>query len=289
LLGEIYAILTALLRGFSTVTTRRGLKYSNPNTSALIYLIINTLFLWSLTLFLYPVDKIFVKGFEYFILAGLVAPGIAVIFRDISFKKLGVALTSPIVGTTTFFSMIIAIIFFDERVTIYLVIGSILIFLGLNILTNPGTGVIILNRRDMIYPVIAALLFATSISLRKLGLMIIESPLIGATITSTSSLLSLITSFAITHFLKKGFWVIQLNKDGLKFFVSSGFILSIAFIFYFMALSSSYIVKIQPLAGTDPLFAIFFSYFFLKDMEKITSKTIIGPLLIVFGIILITL
>jgi uncharacterized membrane protein len=82
--------------------------------------------------------------------------------------------------------------------------------------------------------------------------------------------------------------VIRVNQDSFKFFVSSGFILSIAFIFYFMALSSSYIVKIQPLAGTDPLFAIFFSHLFLKDTERITSKILLGTILIVLGIAMIT-
>ena len=101
--AEIFALVTAFLRGFSTIPTRRGLQTSNARSSAIVYLLVNTTFLWVMTFILYPLDQITTRGLEYFVLAGIFAPGIARMFRDVSIKRLGVAMTSPIVATNTLF------------------------------------------------------------------------------------------------------------------------------------------------------------------------------------------
>jgi len=56
-----------------------------------------------------------------------------------------------------------------------------------------------------------------------------------------------------------------------------------------MALNSSYLVKIQPISGSNPLFALVFSYIFLRHVERVNRPTILATLLIVSGIALVTL
>jgi hypothetical protein len=51
MMGEIFAILTAVLRGYAVVPLRKGLQYSTPSTSSIVYLVINTAMLWALTLY----------------------------------------------------------------------------------------------------------------------------------------------------------------------------------------------------------------------------------------------
>jgi uncharacterized membrane protein len=288
LLGEIFAIATAVLRGFAVIPIRKGLEQSTPTTSALIYLIINTVILWGITIIFYPLDSIVTEGTIYFVLAGLAAPGIAARFRDMGLKRLGVTLTSPIVGTTIFISMTMAVLFLGESLTLMLILGAVLIFIGVNLLTR-SVSQTEWQKRDLIYPIAAAVLFALSTNLRKIGLMKIEYPVVGAAITSTVSLSLLLFFIAISRIRGTKDWAVELNSQSLKNFGVAGFISSVAFLFYFMALNSSYIVKIQPISGSNPLFALIFSYIFLRDMERVNSRTVLATLLVISGIFLITI
>ena len=115
--GEVYAIATAIIRGFAVVPIRKGLKHSTPTTSALVYLAINTVILWSIAILQHPLDSIISEGTIYFILAGIAAPGIAARFRDTGISRIGVTRTSPIVGSSTLVSMILAVFILGEKLT----------------------------------------------------------------------------------------------------------------------------------------------------------------------------
>ena len=125
--------------------------------------------------------------------------------------------------------------------------------------------------------------------MRKIGLTRIESPVVGAAITSLVSLVTLLVFIFASRAWGSNSWTVDLNPRALKYFGFSGFISSIAFLLYFMALNASYIVKIQPIAGSNPLFALIFSYIFLRDVERINRQAILATLLIVSGIAFIAL
>lgn len=288
-MGEIYAILTAVLRGYSVIPVRKGLQYSTPSTSATIYLLINTTMLWAITLYNHPLELLLADGFIYFVLAGIIAPGIAARFKDIGIARLGVILSTPIVGTNTFLSMLIAVFFLGERLTLNLAAGALLIFIGINLLTWQEGNMGGWRKSDLIFPILAAFLFATSTNFRKLGLLKISDPVVGATITSTVSLAMLVLTPKIFQAQGSNSWEFRFNREALRYFGFSGLVLSIAFLSYFMALSASSVVKIQPIAGSNPLFSFLFSYLFLKKQEHITTRSFLGTLLVVAGIILITI
>ena len=125
--------------------------------------------------------------------------------------------------------------------------------------------------------------------MRKIGLARIDSPVVGAAITSLVSLVTLLAFIVSSRVRGSDTWEVDLNPRALKYFGFSGFISSIAFLLYFMALNSSSIVKIQPITGSNPLFALIFSYIFLRDVESINRQAILATLLIVSGITLIAL
>jgi uncharacterized membrane protein len=285
--AEIYILITAMLRGLSAIPTRKGLKHSNPNTSALTYLVFNTVLLWAMTFCLYPIDQLRFAGLEYFVMSGLCAPGLARIFRDTGIERLGVTVSSPIVSTNTLFSVIIAIVFLGEVITLPLMAGALMVFIGVNIITWQNGSLNRWDKRDVIYPLVAALLYAFSTNFRKIGLNQIGFPLAGAAITSTVSLVELLFSLMISRFRKSAGMTLKLNREALKYFSISSITSSTAYIFYFLALSASNITKIQPIAATNPLWSILFSYVFLKQTEKITAKTIFGAVIIVLGVALL--
>jgi uncharacterized membrane protein len=286
--GELYAIATAILRGYAVIPIRKGLKHSTPTTSALTYLVINTAILWIIVILQHPLGSVLSEGTIYFVLAGVAAPGIAARFRDTGISRIGVTLTSPIVGTTTFISMLLAVFVLGEKLTLLIMLGAVLIFVGVTLLTRGGSQVD-WQKRDLVYPVAAAVLFAVSTNMRKIGLARMESPVVGAAITSLVSLITLLVFIVASRVRGSNAWAVDLDPRALKYFGFAGFISSIAFLLYFMALNSSYIVKIQPITGANPLFALIFSYIFLRDVERVNRQATLATLLIVSGIVLIAL
>ncbi len=54
--------------------------------------------------------------------------------------------------------------------------------------------------------------------------------------------------------------------------------------FWFLALNESRVVVVAPLVGTSPLLSIALTHFFLKRLERVTWRTVIGGLLVVSGV-----
>jgi uncharacterized membrane protein len=282
--AEIFALATAFLRGFSTVPTRRGLQQSTARSSAIIYLLVNTTFLWSMTVILYPLDQLTTQGLEYFVLAGIFAPGIARTFRDMSILRIGVTLTSPIVATNTLFAVIFATLLLDEPVTLFLVVGAVLVVAGVSLLSY-RRGARVWRWRDLVYPLIAALLFAVSTNIRKVGLQATDFPILGAAVTSTISLLILFSTILVSQRYHGSAFAV--NRAAVKYFLIASLTSSIAFLFYFFSLSQGLLVRVQPIAATNPLFALLFSHLFLQDVEQITTRIVMASALIFVGIIFV--
>ncbi len=57
----------------------------------------------------------------------------------------------------------------------------------------------------------------------------------------------------------------------------------------FYAYSEGKVGIVAPLIATNPLFALLFSYVFLKNTEKISYKIVIGAGITLLGVILISM
>ena len=49
------------------------------------------------------------------------------------------------------------------------------------------------------------------------------------------------------------------------------------------------VVIVAPLASLHPLVVVGLSYFFLKEIEKVTQKIVLGAIMVVLGVVLITI
>ncbi len=52
----------------------------------------------------------------------------------------------------------------------------------------------------------------------------------------------------------------------------------------YLAVSQAPVVVVSPIIGAHPLFAIVLAYVFLQRLERVTSRTVLGALLIVGGV-----
>ena len=59
--------------------------------------------------------------------------------------------------------------------------------------------------------------------------------------------------------------------------------------FFNLALSDSPVVLVAPVSGAYPLISILLTYIFLKRLEKVSVRTVLGALLVVAGVALVTM
>ena len=127
----------------------------------------------------------------WFLLAGLVQPAFGFIMLMKAFERVGVARTAAIMGTSPLFGVSIAVLFLGERPSLSVAVGTVLIALGVILLSLEEGTEGAMRWKAMSYPFLTALMFGLVPVLRKFGLNHIPSPLFGMTVASFSELISL--------------------------------------------------------------------------------------------------
>jgi len=78
-------------------------------------------------------------------------------------------------------------------------------------------------------------------------------------------------------------------KKGWLFVALAGCASTWGVTFWFLALGEAPAILVAPLAAVHPLFSVLLTLIFLRGLEKVTKRTILGAFLVVGGVILITL
>lgn len=276
----VFAIGAAASYAAANVLIRRGLQGSNPHASVIISLATNVVIMWAAMLLFVPLEFFLNwKAVAIFAAAGILAPGIARMLRYTSLERLGVAKSTPITSTSPLVSISIAVVFLGEKLTLPIILGTLLIILGVLVVSQKGK----IGRKDLLFALGAAFFAGVSTPIRKYGLTVLDSPVLSAVVTASVALLIAFTIIAVTGGIRQ----VSLKDKGAKFYIYSGVFTSIAFILNFTALSKGSVSVVAPLIQTMPIFALFLSHFFISHLEKLTKSVWLGTLLVVAGTVLV--
>ena len=179
-----------------------------------------------------------------------------------------------------------AILFLEERITFAIFCGTLLIIVGVIVLSHQKSAGRPLRILYIIYPILASFLVGLSQVARKFGLVFIPHPFLAAAITATSSFAVISTLLWFTGKRGSGF---RITKECLPFYVAAGVSINIAMALLYYALSLGEVIVVIPVTSTGPFFALTLTTIFLRDIEHVTLKIVLGACLIVMGVLLITL
>jgi drug/metabolite transporter (DMT)-like permease len=129
--AELYALANAFLFALHNMLTKKALRYSNPATAVISSLLINIMFLWTVSVLFVPLESLTSAGILIFVGVGFFQPGLTRLLSYKGIDALGIAITDPIRATTPLFSAIMAIIFLGEEVTLSIVAATVLIIAGI--------------------------------------------------------------------------------------------------------------------------------------------------------------
>lgn len=287
-----FALISSISYGFDNYFVRKGLlETPYPMVPAFITLTINFSFFIILSLIFVPFSLLKLNLIYIFIIAGILAPGCARFFSYKGLETLGMSISTPIVNAELLFTVLMALIFLNEQVSFSIVTGILSVATGLVLLgfeTGQGKKTNIAKKityRYLLYPLTASIFYGISVFLRKLGLNLVSSPILGATVTSGTSW-CVITLILMASGNAKG--ISQIKKQSLIYFALAGGGTCIGWFFLFYALNIGKLVIVSPIANTYSLVTLILSYWLLRKVERVSLKIVIATILVVGGIILLS-
>jgi drug/metabolite transporter (DMT)-like permease len=279
---EVYGLIAALSFGLNAVLVRKALKHTTPATATISVAAVQTLILSTLLVFDLPTFNLEAVG--YFIAAGFLAAILGRTFNYMSIEKLGVPVSTSLVGTNPLWAMILGVVFLGEVMTLSTISGSILVVVGVALISGWGKDSN-LNLRDMGIPLASAFFYAASSAVRKIGLNILPESVLGAVVGAMTGLIA----YPILMRLIGRTNEFKFSRKSAPFLIAGGITTSIAWISMFMATQQGPVGVVSAIIGANPLFGLVLSVVLLKDTESITPQVIIGCLTIVAAVIVITL
>jgi drug/metabolite transporter (DMT)-like permease len=282
-MAEYFAFQTALCFSIAHIFVRRGLVHSNALTSSLISLGTSAVIFWLLLLSLIPFSALRTPAVGFFIAGGIFAPAIGQTLGYIGMERIGVARSSPIVNTSPIFSSILAVVFLGESWVPQNIIGTCLVILGVVVLSSRNASEGEWRMKDVIYPVLAAVAFGISTTLRKTGLTALPEPLLGAAVTLGTAFIVLLI---IIH-LRGGRKELKFNRKSSGWMFGAAIVNTGAILSFFAALNLGQVVRVEPLVACNPVLTILWAGIFLRQIEQLSGRVILGALVTVAGTVLV--
>jgi transporter family protein len=287
--GILIALLSALSFGLSQTLVRRNIAKSNYVYISLTVTIIGNIILWPLALAFTDLSTINPDGLILFIIAGLLAPGIARLFFFKGMESAGMSANSSIFSTYPLYTSIIATLLLGEVLTAENWMGLICIIVGVifvgRSVNNKDVKTRNTTKMGLIISFLGSLAIAFSQILRKEGLNIYNQPLLGVAVGYTMALIVylLVIAFSRNNKAPRYSW-----KDVCHFW-KPGVGIAVGWLLSFVALSTEMVSIIVPVLQTELLFIILFAYIFLRKQKEVTIKVAASAILIVAGVILVTI
>jgi len=281
-------IFTALFGSFwfaaSMTFINRGVLFIDFFRGLLTNLAMNSLFLWLYVMVFVDMRTLWAPVNLIFVLVGIFVPGIARFFIFKGMDRLGATISSCLTNSGPLFAILIAIVFLGEHPSFTNILGALSIVGGIIALSWRGVTKT-WRTRDLAFPLTAALLFAGRDNLVRFAVVQIASPVLGAAIAATTSLITMSTVYLL--FAKKE-PPAPSAKIGYRYFAVSGFMNCLSYLFTYTALSMERVSIISPLVNASSLFVLPLSMIVLRDVEKLTPRKIGATLLVIAGVFLIS-
>ncbi len=282
--AEAFALACGLFTAINLILLKKGMAHGNPVTAIVVSLAINVLTFWSFVFLALPVDEILRPELLLFVLVGLIQPGGTRFLAYVSVEKVGVAVTAPLRATTPLFSSLLAIAVLGEQLTPAVAAGTALVVCGVALLSMKEDKTGAWRNVLIALPLLSAFVAGSTQVIRKIGLARIALPILGAAVTTGTSLVAVTLSLLVS----RKWSMVQFNRASLGYFVLAGCAVTLGVASVYMSLYLSDVVIVAPLASLSPLYSLALSALFLREVEVITLRRAAAAVLIVAGVVLIT-
>jgi transporter family protein len=277
-----FALTAAVLSAAATVLIRQGLRGSDPYTGFWINCIVGFVGLWLAVLFTGGFGEISLRSVVLFASAGLIGTVGGRLARFFAIERVGASVAAAVINLTPLIATLLAIVLLGERVTLPIVGGTVVIVIGTVLLSSSGLH---LGFRPwmIVFPLVSATLFGTVQVIRKIALGGM-GPIPGTAVNLTAALIA----FSTLMIAQGHRGILVCRGRTLAYLIGAGVAENLGVFLTIVALGHGAVSVVTPLTAAAPLFVLCFTPFFLRGVEVLTTRVVMGTVLIVVGVCLIT-
>jgi drug/metabolite transporter, DME family len=276
------ALCSAFLSATATIFIRAGLTRYGPYTGTWINLLVGTVGLWLLVLLTGGPGHPSPRSLAFFMLAGLIGTVAGRLLRFISIEMVGASISAALINLSPLVSTALAIVVLGEHVTLPIVVGTVIIVAGTTLLSAGGRSMGV-RPVQLLVPLLSAVCFGVVAVLRKIELGG-AGAVVGTTATVTTGLIAF-TAFLLAAGHRDA---MACRGRSLVCFIAAGLAENTGVFLIVVALTSGTVSVVTPLASVSPIFVLLLSFAFLRGIEILNARLVLGTVLIVLGAYLVT-
>ena len=277
----IFAFGSALFAGITSILAKCGMSQTDSSVATGFRTIVVLLFSWVMVFVTgVPLNETVLssKNIVFLILSGM-ATGASWLCYFKALQIGDVNKVTPIDKSSTILTMILAILFLREEITICKVSAIVLIGLGTYFMIEKKEEIKEkqIKKQWIVYALLSAVFASLTSILGKVGVEQVDATLA----TAIRTIVVLIMAWIVVFVTNKQKEVKKLNKKDGIFLLLSGASTGASWLCYYHALQTGQASIVVPIDKFSIVVTIIFSYVVLK--ESITKKALIGLVMIVLG------
>ena len=299
------AIGAALTFAVTEVSLRNSLRFASLVTVSILTLLIQCLILSVLIILTGRFSEMTAAGAGWFLLAGLGNPVLHMVFYFLGIQRIGIARSAPLKGSGPIFSVIFAFGLLGERLALLQYLGIAMVVGGILIISTEGWSRNVpqtsppplgqpsdkdrpnaapARRAVYLLPVLAGLMGGIASILFKTAMKIMPSPLLGVWLGSAEGILL----FPLIALLFPAGQRFRFNPAAIPWLVLAGVCGSAAMFGLVLSIGLGQVSVVFTLTQSSPIFVILLSVLFLRKLERVTPRVVLGGLMTVGGGILVS-
>jgi drug/metabolite transporter (DMT)-like permease len=233
-------------------------------------------------------DQLTPQAVVGFALGGLFGGGIGRRWMYIAIGRIGASPATAIKNAAPLFSTVLAILLFQEAVTLVHWLATVAIVAGIALVTwRQGKGFSLLDPG-----VLAAFASALSYAVRPI---VVKFGLEDASLPVTASLIGMSAGLVYALVMMRPWRLTSadlptrrtLRDPSLLPFIGSGIFQALGILCITTALSGGDVSQVYPITASAPLFTVAFTWLVLRGIEAVTWRTVAGTAAVVAGVILL--
>lgn len=281
----VFAFGSALFAGLTAILAKVGIRSTDSNLATALRTVVVLAFSWVLVFLQgswHGLGQISARTLLFLILSGL-ATGASWLCYFRALQLGDVNKVTPIDKASTVLTMLLALLFFHEPITLLKALCIVLIALGtwLMIQKKPGSAARASGRGWMLYAFASAVFASLTSILGKAGIENIDSNL-G---TAIRTIVVLLMAWVVVFATGKQRGIRQIDRTSWIFLILSGFATGGSWLCYYRALQLGPASVVVPIDKLSILVTIAFSWVVFK--ERLGRRAGVGLALIVAGTLLL--
>lgn len=285
----LYAIGSSFFAGITTILAKCGIRKTDSDVATAIRTIVVLVFSWvmvAMTGTFSGITQISGKTLLFLVLSGL-ATGASWLCYFHALQKGDVNKVVPIDKSSTVLTILLALIFLHEGLSVGKAVAIVLIGVGTMLMITRKEEADDAKKQTkgswLIYAVLSAVFASLTSILGKIGIQGVDSNL-G---TAIRTIVILVMAWMMVVVRGKQAEVASIEKKELGFIVLSGFATGASWMCYYRALQDGPASVVAPIDKLSILVTIAFSWIVFH--EKLTKKALVGLVAIVCGTVLLAL